>query len=343
MPYSCFPSYGILIDVEVALVASAGLGIAPRGCGGAVKSFGKIIRSVQALGRELSRKAGAPEATGQPPAIGIALGGGFARGIAHIGVLKVLEEENIPVRVVTGTSVGALIGAAYCSGLSSAELEDMARRVRFTTFARWTLSRYGFASNDRMVSFLTRTLKVKTFEELRIPLGVAATDFNTGEGMVFHSGSIIDPVRASCAYPGMFLPVEIRGRYLVDGMLSHPVPTRPLREMGADRVLAVHLKGTWTKGGAPRHLFDVIGQSFAIAQDAMSSLWRGAADLVIEPDVAGFAYDDFKRADDLIHVGEVAMRKALPEVRKWLEAPVDDAVAAKARAAVARPAPMPAD
>jgi len=297
---------------------------------------------VQAFGRELSRKPG-PVETKQLPAIGVALGGGFARGIAHIGVLKVLEQEGIPVRVVTGTSVGALIGACYCGGLSSEELEQVARSVRFTTFARWTLSRYGFASNDRMVSFLTRTLKVKTFEELRIPLGVAATDFNTGEGVVFHSGSIIDPVRASCAYPGMFLPVEIRGRYLVDGMLSHPVPTRPLREMGADRVLAVHLKGTWANGGAPRHLFDVIGQSFAIAQEAMSSLWKDAADLVIEPNVAGFAYDDFKRTDELIHAGEVAMRKALPEVRKWLETPVDELAAAKIRLAVAKPAPMPAD
>jgi len=307
-----------------------------------VKSLGKIIRSVQAFGRELSRK-GAPVAAPRVPAIGLALGGGFARGIAHVGVLKVLEEEGIPVRVVTGTSVGALIGATYCSGLSIAELEEVARNTRFTTFARWTLSRCGFASNDRMVAFLARTLKVKTFEELRIPLGVTATDFNSGEGVVFHSGSIIDPVRASCAHPGMFLPVEIRGRYLVDGMLSHPVPTRPLREMGADRVLAVHLKGTWAKGGAPRHLFDVIGQSFAIAQDAMSSLWREAADLVIEPDVAGFAYDDFKRSADLIRAGEVAMRQALPAVRKWLEIPAEATYPAIDRRGAPRIAPMAAD
>jgi NTE family protein len=308
----------------------------------AVNSLGKIIRSVQAFGRELSRQV-APALPSRIPAIGIALGGGFARGIAHVGVLKVLEQEGIPVRLVAGTSVGALIGAAYCSGVSVEELHEMAHNVRFTTFARWTLSRCGFASNDRMISFLTRFLKVKTFEELRIPLGVTATDFNTGEGVVFHSGSIIDPVRASCAYPGMFLPVQMRGRYLVDGMLSHPVPTRPLREMGAERVLAVHLKGTWANGGAPRHLFDVIGQSFAIAQDAMSTVWRQAADLVIEPDVAGFAYDDFKRADDLVRVGEAAMKNALPEVRKWLATAEEAAVNAKPSPVVARPAPMPAD
>src|SRR5579871_232308 len=307
---------------------------------GSMKRLGKIIRSVQAFGRELSRKV--PAAEPQLPAIGLALGGGFARGIAHIGVLKVLEEEGIPVRVVTGTSVGALIGAVYCSGISAEELARVAHSCRFTTFARWTVSRYGFASNDRMVTFLKRTLKVTTFEQLRIPLGVTATDFNSGDGVVFHSGSIIDPVRASCAYPGMFLPVEIRGRYLVDGMLSHPVPTRPLRDMGAQRVIAVHLKGQWSKSGAPRHLFDVIGQSFAIAQDMMSHMWRGAADIVVEPDVAGFAYDDFKRADDLMKAGEIAMRQALPEVRKWMEAPAE-AASLIARPVSVSPAPMPAD
>jgi NTE family protein len=286
-----------------------------------VKQLGKILRSVQAFGRELSGKPGTMLDRSNAPAIGVALGGGFARGIAHIGVLRVLEEEKIPVRIVSGTSVGALIGAAYCSGLSIEELDAVAHSVRFTTFARWTISRHGFATNDRMVAFLARTLKVHTFEEMRIPLAIAATDFNTGEGVIFHSGSVTDPVRASCAYPGMFLPVEIRGRWLVDGMLTHPVPTQPLREMGADRVLAVQLRGTWAKGGPPRHLFDVIGQSFAIAQDKMSSQWRDAADLVVEPAVAGFEYDDFKRAGDLIRAGEVAMRKALPEVRRWLEEP----------------------
>ena len=129
-------------------------------------------------------------------------------------------------------------------------MEDVAHNVRFTTFARWTLSRCGFASNDRMVSFLTRILKVKTFEEMRIPLGVTATDFNTGEGVVFQSGfdhrSGARQLRVS---GNVFAGGDSRalpcGRHV-----SHPVPTRPLREMGADRVLAVHLKGTWANGGA---------------------------------------------------------------------------------------------
>jgi hypothetical protein len=121
------------------------------------------------------------------------------------------------------------------------------------------------------------------------------------------------------------------------------VPTRPARDMGAQRVVAVHLKGTWSNGCPPRHLFDVIGQSFAIAQDAMAPIWRNAADLVVEPDVAGFAYDDFKRAADLIKVGEAAMRKALPEVRKWMQTPATATYPAVEPAVVPRPAPMPAD
>ena len=168
-----------------------------------MKSLDKIIRSVQAFGRGLSGQPSSLSSRQSNVGIGLALGGGFARGIAHVGVLKVLEEENIPIRCIAGTSVGALIGAAYCSGISAAELEQVAARVRFKHIARWTLSRYGFASNQRMIGFLNQLLKVKTFEELRIPLAVTATDFSTGEGVVFHSGPLIDPVRASCAYPGM--------------------------------------------------------------------------------------------------------------------------------------------
>ena len=284
-----------------------------------MSSLGRIIRSVQAFSRELSGRPASAPSRQEDLGIGLALGGGFARGLAHIGVLKVLEEENIPIRFIAGTSVGALIGAAYCSGLSIAELEQLANRVRFKHFARWTLSRYGFASNQRMIGFLNSILKVKTFEELRIPLAVTATDFSTGEGVVFHSGPLVDPVRASCAYPGMFLPVKIRGRLLIDGMLSHTVPSVPLRQMGAERVLAVHLKGRWIGGDGPRHLFDVIGQCFAIAQEMNSGQWKTAADLVIEPDVNGYKYDAFEHSANLIRAGEMATRVALPEIRRCLE------------------------
>ena len=291
---------------------------------GPLGTFRRLRRSVEAFARELTRTPSIelPVVPGPKQAkIGIALGGGFARGLAHIGVLKVLEEENIPVSFVAGTSVGAVIGAAYCSGMNAAQLADMAWRVRFKDFARWTISRYGFASNTRMASFLTRVVKATTFEELHTPLAVTATDFLSGEGVVFSSGPLIEPVRASCAYPGMFLPVQIKGRLLVDGMLAHTVPAQPLRDMGADRVLGVYLRAHWCAPRGPRHIFEVIGQCFSIAQSRMSSVWRAAADLVIEPEVSGFGYDAFERAPDLIRAGEKAAREALPAIRAWIEQP----------------------
>jgi len=275
---------------------------------------------VRGFSRQLTRRHGDSPTSCTVARIGIALGGGFARGIAHIGVLKVLEEENIAIHFVAGTSVGALIGAIYCSGASAAEMEEIACRVRLRDFAHWTISRYGFASNRRMAGLLNNVLKVKSFEELRIPLAVTATDFASGTGVVFQSGPLVEPVRASCAYPGMFEPIRIANQILVDGMLAHPVPTKPLRDMGANRVLAVHLKGRWDVGGVPRHLFDVIGQCFAIAQENSSALWRPWTDLVVEPEVDGFKYDDFERSCELIRAGEQAMRAALPLVRAWLGA-----------------------
>ena len=288
-----------------------------------LRKLGGLRKIVQSAVRGLGRVSGRAEhsAPTDVPAIGLALGGGFARGIVHVGILKVLEEENIPVRFIAGTSVGALIGAAYCSGVTVSELEEIASHVRFRDLARWTLSRYGFATNLRMVSFLNRILKVKTFEELRTPLAITATDFATGEGVVFRSGPLADAVRASCAYPGVFLPVTVNGRLLVDGMLAHSLPSQPVRDMGADRVIAVNLKSTWDSTEGPRHIFDVIGQCFSIAQNMNCAASRDCADLVIEPDVTGFRYDAFEQSAALVKIGEASARAALPEIRKWIEQP----------------------
>lgn len=301
----------------------------------AIQGLRKIVQSaVRGLGRGISGRVETVPSS-KIPAIGLALGGGFARGIVHVGVLKVLEEENIPVRFIAGTSVGALVGAAYCSGVTPAELEQIASRVRFRDLARWTLSRYGFATNLRMTNFLNRILKVKTFEELRTPLAITATDFATGEGVVFRSGPLADAVRASCAYPGVFLPVTINGRLLVDGMLAHSLPSQPVRDMGAERVIAVNLKSTWNSADGPRHIFDVIGQCFSIAQNMNCAASRNCADLVIEPDVTGFRYDAFEQSSALVKIGEASARAALPEIRKWLDQPA----AQKApRAAILSPA-----
>jgi len=306
----------------------------------AMQGLQRIARSVRAFGSSLNPASAAAQ---KIPSIGLALGGGFARGIVHVGILKVLEAENIPINFVAGTSVGALIGAAYCSGVSPRELEQLATRVRFRDLARWTVSRYGFATNLRMISFLNRILKVKTFEELRIPLAVTATDLASGAGVVFRSGPLADPVRASCAYPGVFLPVTISGRVLVDGMLAHSLPSQPVRAMGAERVIAVNLKSTWSNVDGPRHIFDVIGQCFSIAQDMNCTQARACADLVIEPDVTGYRYDDFEHSAELVRIGEETARAALPQIRKWFEVTVSDVVKpAKAKRPTTSPVPSPA-
>lgn len=314
--------------------------------------FSRIARSVQAFREELQRthaKTLSPQKPWQRPKIGVALGGGFARGMSHIGILKVLEEEKIPIDFVGGTSVGAVIGAGYCSGLSAKELEELACLVRFKDFARWTISRFGVCSNDRMQGFLQKIIKPRTFEELRIPLAVSATDFTTGEGVVFNSGPLIDAVRASCAYPGMFLPVSVDGRLLVDGLLGYPVPTKPLRAMGADRVIAVHLSAHWVKARGPRHVFEVIGQCFSIAESKMRPNWAAHADVILEPAVGEFAYDSFARSPEMIELGANAIRAALPQIKSWfaepavaVDLPKQDAVEKRTGAPVLNPHPLPA-
>ncbi len=285
----------------------------------------RVIRSVRAFSRELSNPSAKPLPdilpTPRRPKLGLALGGGFARGILHIGVLKVLEEAKIPVDFVAGTSVGALVGSFYCAGMSAGEMEEMARIARFKDFTRWTLSRYGFCSTDRLNRFCERVMKTKSFEELKIPFAVIATEIRTGKAVVFSKGSLVDAIRASCAYPGMFPPVEIDGHSYVDGMLAYSVPTTPLREMGAERVLGVYLSAHVSQEREPRHLFEVIGQCFSIAQSKMCETWKKDADLVLDPDVTGFAFDCFDRTPELIALGEASMRAALPELKALLNLP----------------------
>jgi NTE family protein len=282
-----------------------------------------IVRTVQAFGREFTRQGREQSDAQMPrlPKVGLALGGGFARGLAHIGILKVLEEEQIPIDYIAGTSVGSVIGAGYATGLSPKELEEISALVRFKDFSRWTFSRFGLFSNDKMAIFLQKALRCKSFEDLRIPLAVAATDIITGDAVVFTDGNLVDAVRASCAYPGMFQPVKIGDRLLVDGLLAHAVPAMPLREMGAERVISVHLAAHWVKPRGPRHVFDVIGQCFSIAQDRMCGPWRAASDVVIEPEIGDFGYDDFVRAPELIRAGEAATRAAMPRIREFFPAP----------------------
>jgi NTE family protein len=251
------------------------------------------------------------------PRVGVALGGGFARGIAHLGVLRVLEQEQIPIDFLGGTSAGAMLAVAYASGHTIPEIVAQARATRFKDFGNWKLSWMGLASNQRLEHYPRKYLGVSTFEDLRIPLVIAATDLGKGEPVYFTSGPLGPALRASCAYPGMFVPVEIEDRTLVDGFLAAPVPVDAVRNMGADVVIAVFLEAANNR--KPTSIVDVIGLSFAILQRHADLEWRRAADIIVEPMVRDFLWDDFEKTTELIKAGEAAARAALPKIRAALE------------------------
>ncbi|MGB7666305.1 MAG: patatin-like phospholipase family protein [Candidatus Acidiferrales bacterium] len=255
------------------------------------------------------------------PVIGVALGGGFARGIAHIGVLRVLEENEIPIDLLAGTSVGALVGAAYAAGTTLDELERQGMLTHFRDFGRWTISRMGMATNERLEGFLRKFTTLRTFEEMRIPFGIVSTDLVTGQTVCFTKGELGPPLRASCAYPGLFIPVEHEGRMLVDGFLTEHVPTESLRHMGADVVIAVHLD-PGQPDQRPKNTIEVIGRSFSIIQEQMPPRWLRYADVILQPAVKDIHWDDFQRTPELVAAGVAAARAALPEIRATLKRPL---------------------
>jgi NTE family protein len=252
------------------------------------------------------------------PGIGLALGGGFARGFAHLGVLQVLEQNHIPSSCIAGTSVGSILGAAYASGAPLARIMATCRTLRFRDIARWRVSRLGLASNHRLGDLIEHVFEARQFEELQIPLVVVATDLNSGEPVSLTEGSLIDAIRASCAFPGLFEPVEIGTRCLVDGALVAPVPTRAARDLGASFVLGVSVGIQDGYRGAPTNIFQVVSRAVSAAQKHQLEIWERYADLVLRPNVQGLAWDDFDRADEAIEAGAAAARSALPRIQKYL-------------------------
>jgi NTE family protein len=245
--------------------------------------------------------------------VGLALSGGFARGIAHIGVLRTLLAADIPIDFVSGTSVGALIGAAYCAGTPLEEMERIGRTTTFADFGRWTPSWIGLATNQRLEKYLARFTSVTHFEQLKTPLSIATTDLNAGITVYYAHGPILPPLRASCSYPGLFVPIQVDDRTLVDGFLTAPVPVEGCFLQGADIVIAVHLDpGNLEQ---PRTFTDVLSTSFNIIQRHAEVTWRQQADVIIEPDVQTFVWDDFSRTSQMVAAGELATRMALPQIR----------------------------
>lgn len=258
------------------------------------------------------------EPGGQRIGIGLALGGGFARGFAHLGVLKVLEQNHIPISHVAGTSVGSIFGAAYASGAPLARILAVSRTIRFRDFARWSVSRLGIASNHRLGDLIDRVFDSKQFEDMKIPLAVVATDLASGDPVIFRQGPVVEAIRASCAYPGLFEPIQIGTRCLADGGLVAPVPTQAALQLGAKIVLGVSLGTQDGNCTAPKNIFQVVARAVSAAQKNQTETWERHADLVIRPDVQSIAWDDFSRVNEAIEAGEAAARPAIPRIQKML-------------------------
>jgi NTE family protein len=265
------------------------------------------------------------------PGIGLALGGGFARGFAHLGVLQVFEQHEIPISHIAGTSVGSILGAAYASGAPLSRIIETCRTLRFRDIARWRVSRLGLASNSRLAGLIERVFDSRQFEDLRIPLAVVATDLASGEPVVFTQGNLVDAIRASCAFPGLFEPVEIGTRCLADGGLVAPVPTRAVRNLGAAPVIGISVGMQDGHRGAPTNIFQVVSRAVSAAQKHQLEVWERHADLVLRPDVQFLAWDDFHRAEEAIEAGAVTARRALPRIQKLLNHKKEAALALEAR------------
>lgn len=251
---------------------------------------------------------------GERPRVGVALGGGFARGIAHVGVLRALNENGIPIDCIAGTSVGALIAAAYASGSTIEDMERQGSLTRFRDFGRWTISRMGMASNERLEDFLHKFTVLHRFEDMKIPLGIVATDLLTGKSAYFTTGEIGPALRASCAYPGLFLPIDVGDTVVVDGFLTESVPAVCARKMGAQVVIAVNLEPGLLHE-KPRNTIEVISRSFSILQTTAHQAWRDETDVLIEPDVHDILWDEFVKTPQLVAAGMAATKAALPKIR----------------------------
>jgi NTE family protein len=240
--------------------------------------------------------------------LGLALGGGFARGIAHAGVLRVFEREGIPIHAISGVSSGAIAAAAFASGCSSEEIERAAQSIQLT-------------SVESLGAFVMALLKQVKFEEMSIPLAIIASDLTAGAPVIFKErGDVLMPIRASCAYPGIFPPVRYMNHCLVDGMVSMDVPAAPLRRMGATHVVSVVLPPTEITD--PQNMQSVVQRSFQVMTARNGAHWRRSSDLVISPDVRdsgwSLGWSSREIARQMIEAGIRAAQAVMPQILKWM-------------------------
>ena len=245
--------------------------------------------------------------------IALALGGGFSRGFAHLGVLEVLEQEQIPVSAIVGTSIGALLGAAYADGISVRDLCDLGRRVRVRDFLRFHQSEQGAQRKDCIGQFVQEWFRATAVEELPIPTAIVTTDLDTGAPYVFSSGPLEVAIRASCAFPGLVKPVEYDGRLLA------PVPTAIAARINGGCVLGVNVGSSAASASSSENVVKVFDPGFrASHRSALEPSWSRHADVLLEPRVHHIEWNDFSRVDEAFAAGAEALRRALPSLRELL-------------------------
>jgi NTE family protein len=256
-----------------------------------------------------------------PPKLALALGGGAARGFAHVGVIQVLEEAGIKPDMVVGTSAGSVVAALYASGKNAEQLKSVAQTMEEASIADWKLpiTGRGVLQGDALARYMTSQIGGKRFEDLKIPLGVVATDLKTGQGVLFQRGDVATAVRASSAVPAVFEPVRIGNREFVDGGLVSPVPVRYARQMGADIIVAVDISSV-PEGNSTESLLKVLLQTFSIMSKSINDFELKDADIVVRPDLAGIGSANFSARQHSIEAGRQAMLQALPKLKAALQA-----------------------
>jgi NTE family protein len=258
--------------------------------------------------------------------IGLALSGGAARGMAHVGVLRALVENDIHIDCIAGTSAGSIVGAAFAAGMPLEEIEDFGLRLRWRDIGRVTMSRLGVQSNERLELYLRERLPVTRFENMPMPFATIATDLKTGTGVVMRDeGDVPFAIRASCTIPGWYVPViDEQGRQLVDGGLVMVVPSSIARGLGADVVIAVDVNRVGaTFIGSSGSVIGVLLQSAMVVQRTASSYQLERSDLVISPKVGHIRWDEMGRAEELMAAGYEAGLESVPKIKALLES-VDD-------------------
>lgn len=256
-----------------------------------------------------------------PPRIGLALGGGAARGFAHVGVIQVLEEAGIRPSMVSGTSAGSVVAAFYASGKTGKQLQYVAETMEEATIADWTLPLFnrGMLRGDALARYVNGQVGAKLIEDMVLPLGIVATDLNSGQGMLFQRGDTGTAVRASSAVPAVFLPVKISGHEYVDGGLVSPVPVRAARQMGAELVIAVDISNA-PEGNLAGGTLDVLLQTVSIMSKSINYFELKEADVVVRPSLLGVSSADFGSRKKSIEAGRQAMLQLMPQLRAAIAA-----------------------